>query len=103
MSIKQNGRIREIQIYREFRQGILYEDLYKKYEITESDLASLLKRRIKGNYDYNRILSGGLQSQNQFIRHLNNRWRPLEPDAPWEDIPPYIEGIKKKVEIIDDE
>jgi hypothetical protein len=103
MSVKQNDRLREIQIYREFRQGILYEDLYKKYEITKSDLTSLLKRMIKGNYDYNRILSGGLKSQNQFIKHLNNRWNPFEPDLPWEAIPPYLEGIKSKKEIIEDE
>ncbi|MFW9993900.1 MAG: hypothetical protein ACFFD4_17780 [Candidatus Odinarchaeota archaeon] len=85
------------KIFYEFRRGVFYEDLYEKYGITESNLISILRRNIKGNYDFKRILSGGLKAQKQFIRHLKNRWNPLEPDAPWENISPYLPLKKEKV------
>ncbi|MHA2249763.1 MAG: hypothetical protein ACXAD7_05345 [Candidatus Kariarchaeaceae archaeon] len=77
-------------IFKKFRSGIFYEDIYKEHDINETDLISILNRNIKGNYDYKRILNGGHAAQKQFLKHLNNRWNPLEPDAPFESISPYI-------------
>lgn len=87
------------KIYQEFRRGVFYEELYRKYQITESNLVSILNRNIKGNYDYKRILSGGLQAQKQFNGHLNNRWNPLKPDEPFENISPYLNGSPSKEKI----
>ena len=79
-----------LKIFKDFKNGVFYEEIYKKYEITEDTLISILNRNIKGNYDYKRILSGGLAAQKQFLKHLANRWNPLEPDAPHKDIKPYV-------------
>lgn len=77
-------------IFRKFRQGVFFEDLYKEFDISEDDLISILQRNIKGNYDYKRILKGGLPSQKQFVSHLNSRWNPLEPEKHEKEIPPYL-------------
>ena len=92
-------RISGRRIYKEFRNGVFYEELYKKYQLTEKDLISILNRNIKGNYDYKRILSGGIKAQEQFLNHLKTRWNPLKPDEPFETIPPYLNGnpLKKKI------
>jgi len=84
------------KVFYEFRQGEFYEDLYEKYGITEKQLISILKRKIRGKYDYHEILSGGLEGQKQFIKHLKARWNPLEPDAPWENISPYLAAKEKE-------
>jgi hypothetical protein len=78
-------------IFNEFRHGVFYEEIYKKYRITEKQLIFILQRNIKGKYDYKRILSGGIEAQKQFNKHLSNRWNPLDPDAPWEPFSPYLE------------
>ena len=77
-------------IFRKFRQGEFYEDLYKEFDISEDDLIAILQSNIKGKYDYKRILNGGHVAQNQFIAHLNTRWNPLEPDQPEKTISPYL-------------
>ncbi len=87
------------KLYKEFRSGIFYEELYKKYQVTEKDLINSLNSNIKGNYDYKRILSGGLQAQKQFLSHLNARWNPLKPDEPFENKPPYLNGNPSKKKI----
>ena len=66
----------ELGIYKKFRQGVFYEKIYEEYAITQDDLIAILRRNIKGNYDYKRILSTGHAGQKEFIRHLNNQWRP---------------------------
>lgn len=78
------------RIYKLFRQGMFYEALYKEYDISEEDLISILQRNIKGNYDYKRILNGGLNAQKQFIAHLNSRWNPLDPNKQNIEISPYL-------------
>ena len=87
------------KIFKEFRRGVFYEELYRKYQTTENNLISILNRNIKGNYDYKRILSGGLQAQKQFLKHLNTRWNPLKTDEPFENKSPYLNGnpFKKKI------
>ncbi|MHA1674631.1 MAG: hypothetical protein ACTSYI_13515 [Promethearchaeota archaeon] len=90
--MRRPGKDREI--FRAFRQGEFYEDLYQKFDIDEQDLIHILQRNVKGNYDYSRILSGGIGAQLQFIRHLNHRWNPLDPDASWESVTPYTSGKK---------
>jgi hypothetical protein len=77
------------KIYKDFKNGVFYEEIYEKYEITEDILIKILNRNIKGNYDYKRILSGGLEAQKQFNSHLKSRWNPLKPE-PFENISPYI-------------
>jgi hypothetical protein len=77
-------------IFQKFRQGVFYEDLYKEHEISEEDLISILQRNIKGNYDYKRVLNGGLDAQKQFIAHLNTRWNPLDPNKQNKEISPYL-------------
>ncbi|MBD3353160.1 MAG: hypothetical protein GF364_16885 [Candidatus Lokiarchaeota archaeon] len=97
-----------IDFYREFMNGTFYEELYKEYDLTEDQLIRILQRKIKGRYNYKRILSGGHKSQLQFIKHLKNRWNPLEPEAPWTAIPPYLNPsnmfkvAKKRKEKTDD-
>lgn len=81
---------------KDFRHGIFYKKIYKYYDMTEEELIFMLQRKIKGRYDYKRILSGGIEAQNQFIKHLNNRWNPLEPDTPWKSISPYIKPEKRE-------
>ncbi len=83
------------KIFSDFRRGVFYEELYSTYDITEDVLVRVLQRNIKGNYDYHQILSGGLNAQKQFIRHLNSRWNPLKPDTKWESISPYL-PLKEK-------
>ncbi|MBN1330130.1 MAG: hypothetical protein JXA54_11710 [Candidatus Heimdallarchaeota archaeon] len=78
-------------IFRDFSEGIFYEKLYEKYHINKKELIQILNENIKGNYDYERILSGGLIAQQQFLKHLILRWNPLDPGAPWENISPYLE------------
>ena len=85
-----------MKIFKDFRKGIFYEELYKKYDITEKALINILNRNIKGNYDYKRILSGGIASQKQFLHHLNNRWNPLEPEKPFTDVSPYYNAKEPK-------
>ncbi len=85
-----------IDPFKDFRHGIFYEGIYEHYDMTEEELIFIIQRKIKGSYNYKRILSGGIVSQKQFLKHLNNRWNPLEPDAPWESISPYIESKKKE-------
>ncbi|MHA1373323.1 MAG: hypothetical protein ACTSR7_03400 [Promethearchaeota archaeon] len=87
-----------IDPFKDFQHGIFYEEIYEHYDMTEEDLIFVLQRKIKGRYDYKRILSGGIGAQKQFLRHLNNRWNPLEPDAPWESISPYIDLKRKESE-----
>ena len=94
-----DDRISDRRIFKEFRNGVFYEDLYKKYKATERDLISILNKNIKGNYDYKRILSGGIQAQKQFISHLNTRWNPLKPDEPFENESPYLNGTSSKKKI----
>lgn len=77
------------KIFKEFRNGVFYEELYKNHDITEKDLIDILNRNIKGNYDYEKILSGGLKAQKHFIKHLNSRWNPIKP-GPFENISPYV-------------
>lgn len=77
-------------IWKKFRQGENFEELLKEFDITLDDLKHILKGKIKGNYDYDRILRSGHRGQLQFIEHLNNRWNPLEPDAPYKDISAYV-------------
>lgn len=77
------------QIFKDFRRGVFYEELYEKYDISEKTLINILNNNVKGRYDYKRILSGGLEAQKQFIAHLNSRWNPIEP-GPFETISPYI-------------
>ncbi|MHA2332936.1 MAG: hypothetical protein ACXAEU_13015 [Candidatus Hodarchaeales archaeon] len=89
------------KIFQEFRRGVFYEEIYEKHDIAEKDLINILQKNIKGNYDYQQILSGGLNAQKQFIKHLNSRWNPLEPDATWESISPYL--VLKKREIDEDD
>lgn len=89
-------------IFRKFRQGVFYEDLYEEYHITEEDLIYIISHNVKGRYDYKRILSGGIEAQKQFIFHLNSRWNPLEPDAPYKQVSPYI-NQKKKIEVKEEE
>ena len=87
-----------LKIFKDFRSGVYYEEIYKKYEITEKILISILNGNVKGDYDYERILSGGLKAQKQFIRHLNSRWNPLKPE-PFENVSPYIptkKPVKRK-------
>ena len=78
------------QIFKDFRNGVFYEELYEKYDITEKTLINILNRNVKGRYDYEKILSGGLKAQKQFIAHLNSRWNPLKPGEPFENISPYV-------------
>ena len=85
-----------IDPFKDFRHGVFYEEIYEHYDMAEEDLIFVLQRKIKGRYDYKRILSGGIEAQKQFLRHLNNRWNPLEPDAPWESISPYIASKDKE-------
>jgi len=92
------------QIFKDFRRGVSYEELYEKYDIDQKTLISILNRNVKGRYDYERILSGGLKAQKQFIAHLNSRWNPIEP-GPFENISPYVavktpvkEPVKSPVE-----
>ena len=68
---------RSYLIFKEFRRGVFYEDLYEKYNIDENILIDILNHNVKGRYDYKRILSGGLKAQKQFISHLKSRWNPL--------------------------
>ena len=77
-------------IFQDFHKGIFYEKIYEKYRITEDELICVLEQYIKGNYNYQRILRGGFKAQEQFLKHLKTRWNPLKPDAPWEDISPYL-------------
>ena len=77
-------------IFRKFRQGVFYEDLYKEFNITEGDLIAILERKIKGNYDYKRILKGGAIAHKQFIAHLDSRWNPLKQDTHEIEIHPYL-------------
>jgi hypothetical protein len=90
--IQRPGKNRDI--FKAFRRGEFYEDLYQKYEIDEKDLINILQHNIKGSYDYSRILNGGESAQQQFISHLNNRWNPLEPNSPWKSVNPYGGGKK---------
>jgi len=91
----------KFKIFKDFRNGIFYEEIYARYEITEKTLIGILQRNIKGRYDYQRVLSSGLKGQKQFIRHLNSRWNPLKPDEPWESISPYL-AVKKRVSDADE-
>jgi len=90
--MKVNPFPKRTEIFREFTRGIPYEIIYEKHQINEEGLQRILEENIKGNYDYKRILRGGLEAQKQFLKHLKNRWNPLEPDASWENISPYIEN-----------
>ena len=101
MTTKNDWNLKHQDILREFRKDVFYEDLYKKYEIDQKDLIGILKRSIKGRYNYQRILSGGLIAQRQFNKHLNNRWNPLEPGGEWVAIKPYIDSVKKKEPVND--
>ena len=78
------------QIFKDFRRGVFYEELYEKYDITEKVLIKILNSNVKGRYDYEKILSGGLHAQKQLIAHLNSRWNPLKPGEPFENISPYV-------------
>jgi len=89
--MKENPFPKRIEIFREFSRGIFYEEIYEKYQIDEEELINILNDNIKGNYNYGRILKGGLKAQKQFLKHLKHRWNPLEPDAPWENIPAYLD------------
>jgi len=89
--MKENPFPKRIKIFREFSQRVFYEEIYEKYQIDEEELINILNDNIKGNYDYKRILNGGLEAQKQFLKHLKHRWNPLQPDEPWEDIPAYLE------------
>ncbi len=84
------GHVRDTMIFRAFKRGILYESLYKDHAINQKELIAILQKNIKGNYDYQQILSGSEKSQKQFLKHLGSRWNPLEPDAPWEKVSPYV-------------
>jgi len=90
--MKENPFPKRIEIFREFSRGIFYKEIYEKYQIDEEELQRILEENIKGNYDYKRILRGGLEAQKQFLKHLKKRWNPLEPNASWENISPYIEN-----------
>ncbi len=39
-----DDRIVGTKIYRKFRSGVFYEELYRKYQITENDLLNILNR-----------------------------------------------------------
>ena len=80
----------QIRIYKDFKSGVPCLEIYEKYNLSEKNLLDILQKKIKGNYDYKRILSGGIKAQKQFINHLNNRWNPLDPEAAWEEISPYV-------------
>lgn len=84
-------------VFKKFRQGTPLNEIYKEFGISKDQLAQILKRKIKGRYDYDRILASNA-AQKQFLSHLNHRWNPLEPDAPFKNIPPYLPGtgIKEK-------
>jgi len=41
--------------------------------MTEEELIFIHQRKIKGKFDYHRILNGGIDTQKQFLRHLNYR------------------------------
>ncbi len=96
MTSKENEKIEVNNAFNEFRRGMIYKDIYEKYNMTEEELIFILQRKIKGKYDYHRILNGGIEGQKQFLRHLNNRWNPLDPDVPWEAKSPYINTKKKE-------
>ncbi|MHA2252245.1 MAG: hypothetical protein ACXAD7_17905 [Candidatus Kariarchaeaceae archaeon] len=66
----------DLGIFKKFRQGVFYEKIYSECNITQEDLIAILKRNIKGNYDYKQILSTGHEGQKQFIRHLAKQWNP---------------------------
>ena len=83
------GQMQNIMIFRAFKRGVFYELLYEDYDIKQQDLIRILQKSIKGNYDYQQILSGGEKAQKQFLKHLSSRWNPLEPDAPWEEKSAY--------------
>ncbi|MHA1109880.1 MAG: hypothetical protein ACTSRE_02170 [Promethearchaeota archaeon] len=97
---KFGSKSNSLNIFRKFRQGVFYEDLYTEFDISEYDLITILQSNIKGKYDYKRILKGGIAAQKQFIAHLKTRWNPLEPDKPGEDISPYL-PVKKRVQDTD--
>ncbi|MBD3254801.1 MAG: hypothetical protein GF383_06895 [Candidatus Lokiarchaeota archaeon] len=95
MLAREESKRKNIEIYKKFRNGIFYEELYQKYGISEDQLVLILNHNIKGNYDYKRILSGGLEAQKKFIRHLKNRWDPINPEKKWNNISPYLNENEK--------
>lgn len=96
MISKENEKIKFNNTFNEFRRGMFYKNIYEKYNMTEKELIFILQRKIKGSYDYHRILNGRIEAQKQFLIHLNNRWNPLDPNAPVEPISPYIDTKKKE-------
>jgi len=75
---------------KDFKQRILVEEIYQKYDMTEENLIFYFQRKIKGKYDYRRIFRGGERAQTQFLKHLFNRWNPLKPDDSWDSYSPYV-------------
>jgi hypothetical protein len=90
--VQKDKQKRSQHIKRDFRKNVLYEEIYEKYHINQKNLITILKRSIKGNFDYEKILSGGIESQKQFNLHLDNRWNPLNENAPFKHVPIYLNG-----------
>ncbi len=86
------------KIFHDFRKLVPVKKILKKYSITEEELINILQRNIKGNYDYKQIFKGELKAHKQFIKHLNNRFDPLNPHKEWKQVSPYVPFKEKKNE-----
>ncbi len=78
------------KIFHDFRKLVPVDEILSIYDITEVQLIEVLQKSIKGNYDYVRILKARFRGQKQFIKHLNNRWDPLNPRKKLKEVSPYV-------------